>query len=274
MWGGTQWGQRGYQVPGATHMAAENWTAASASSSPTCLWLYWCKFYSNMSIYICSVAGDVAQGQCLAVSTKAQHSINWHDSTRLRGQHCRDAGRHATQHCPWLQKHSSLAVCRKVCNSTLSLATEALFPCGLDTPAGKLQQCPLHTHRSYCPYGLTPMSVPLHTWFTISPDLYLSLCNAKAQTQASHMLHMLNKHSPTAASFHSQRWLWTSGPPVSTSRMLRTQHTLPCSVYKMQGWNQGFCHCSLRLETLLPSAAELSHCCVHRGWSINACLDY
>lgn len=24
----------------------------------------------------------------------------------------------------------------------------------------------------------------------------------------------------------------------------------------MQGWNQGFCHCSLRLETLLPSAAE------------------
>lgn len=74
--------------------------------------------------------------------------------------------------------------------------------------------------------------------------------------------------------FHSHRWLWTSGPPVSTSRTLRLQHALPCSVYKMQGWNQGFCHCSLRLETLLPSAAELSHGCVHRGWSINACHDY
>lgn len=109
------------------------------------------------------------------VSTKAQHSINWHDSTHLWGQHCRDAGRHATQH------YLPSAVL------TLQL--------------GSHSRCPLHTHKSYCPYGLTPMSVPLHTWFTVSPDLHLSLCNAKAQTQASHVLHMLNKHSPTAASF-------------------------------------------------------------------------
>lgn len=115
--------REGIRSPGATHMAAENWTAAEYINKPSLQPV--CSFTGVNSTQTCLSTSVLwlemwRRDSVWLVSTKAQHSINWHDSTHLRGQHCGDAGRHATQHCSWLQKHSSLG--------------------SLDTPAGKPQQ--------------------------------------------------------------------------------------------------------------------------------------